>query len=93
MQAENNDNLIYRKDLSEEQIQELENQSKSHQYEQNCITAAFFGSVIAIVAALLIGVSLSIVYILVGFLGAGAGYGFYAFGKYLEKKDKSKSGN
>ena len=92
-QDENNDNLIYHKDLSPEQIQELESQSKSHHYEKNCITSAFFGSVIAIVAALLLGISLSIVYILVVGLGAGAGYAFYAVGKYLEEKedDSSKS--
>jgi hypothetical protein len=91
MQEENNDNLIYHKDLSPEQIQELESQSKSHQYEKNCITSAFFGSLIAIIAALLLGISLSIVYLLVVGLGAGAGYGFYALGKYLEEKEKDDS--
>jgi hypothetical protein len=82
------DNLIYRKDLTEERIRELEEQSRIFRYKQNCITAAFIGSVIAIFAALLLGISLSIVYILVGLIGAGLGYGFYALGKYLEEKNK-----
>jgi len=58
MQAENNDDLIYHKDLSQEQIRELEKQSKAHKYEKSCITAAFFGFIIAIFAALLLGISL-----------------------------------
>ena len=88
MQDENNDNLIYQKDLSQEQIRELEKQSEARLYEKNCITSAFFGSVIAIVAALLLGISLSIAYLLVVGLGAGLGYGFYVLGRYLKEKDK-----
>lgn len=82
------DDFMYRKDLSEERIRELENQAKAHRYEQHCITAAIVGIVIFILAALLLGISLSVIYILVGGLGATAGYAFYALGKYVEEKHK-----
>jgi hypothetical protein len=83
------DNLLYRKDLSEERIKEIQKEAAAHRYNQNCVMAAFWGIVIAIFTALLLGVPLGIIYILVAGLGAAASYAFYAWGKYLEEKHKS----
>jgi hypothetical protein len=84
--SQQDDDLIYRKDLSEDRIQELQRAAKAHRYTQNCVTAALVGMGIAIFIALLLKISFGILYILVGSLGAGAGYAFYAWGKYLEEK-------
>jgi hypothetical protein len=80
------DDLIYKKGLSEERIQEIQKAANAYRYTQNCVTAAVVGIMIAIFTALLLRISFGILYILVGSLGAGVGYAFYVWGKYLEEK-------
>jgi len=84
------DDLIYKKGLSEERIQEIQKAVTAYRYTQNCVTAAIVGTVIAILTALLLRISVGIIYILVAGLGAGVGYAFYACGKYLEEKMVSR---
>jgi hypothetical protein len=83
------DDSIFRKDLSEERIQELQKMADTYRYKQNCITAAVVGTVIAVLIAMPLGVVDGIYYIVVSAVGAAAGYAFYAWGKYLEEKHKN----
>jgi ABC-type Fe3+-siderophore transport system permease subunit len=83
--------LIYRKDLSPERIRQLQKAAAAYRYYQNCITAAFVGAVIAVLTALLLGISFGLTCILIGFFGAAAGYAFYALGQYLQKKYKDSA--
>jgi hypothetical protein len=85
------DDFVYKKDLSEERIQEIQKETAAYRYNQNCIMAAFWGMITAFFIVLLLDVSPGILYILVAGLGAAAGYAFYALGKYLEEKDKDNS--
>jgi hypothetical protein len=84
------DDLIYRKDLSEERIQEIQKEAASHHHYKNCITSALVGTGIAFFAALLLRIPFGIIYILVVGLGVAAGYAFYAVGQYLKEKHKDE---
>ena len=83
------DNLIYRKNLSEERIQEIQKETAAYRYGRNRVTAAFVGAGIAILIALLLGISFGIPCLVVAGFGAAAGYAFYVWGKYLEEKHKN----
>jgi hypothetical protein len=85
------EDLVYRNGLSEEKIRELQKVAAAYRYRQNCITAAVAGAIMAALAALLLGVSLGISCLAAAGAGAAAGYGFYAWGKYLEEKHKDDS--
>jgi len=80
------DDLIYKKGLSEERIREIQRAANTRRYTQNCVTASVVGTVIAIFTVLLLRISVGIIYILVAGFGACFGYAFYALGKYLEGK-------
>ena len=80
------DDFIYKKGLSEERIKEIQIAARAHRYTQNCVTAAVVGAVIAVFTAFVLRISVGIIYIGVAGLGAGVGYAFYAWGKYLEGK-------